>query len=285
MSNNAILLIQCPDQKGIVSAISEFVFKYKGNITEVDQYIDQESLQFFMRLKWDLNHFELKEDEISEEFRKEVATKYSITWELNIENKPLRMGLFVSKMSHCLFDILGRYESGEWNVKIPVIISNHLELEKIAKAFDIPFEYIPITKTNKKEQEAKQLQILKDHQIDFVVLARYMQILSPNFINQYPNNIINIHHSFLPAFVGAKPYHAAFERGVKIIGATSHYVTNDLDAGPIIEQNVARVRHHNTINDLIQIGRDVEKVVLAKAIQLHINHKLMVVNNKTIVFN
>lgn len=285
MSNNAILLIQCPDQKGIVSAISEFVFKYKGNITEVDQYIDQESLQFFMRLKWDLNHFELTEDQISEEFRKEVATKYSITWELNIENKPLRMGLFVSKMSHCLFDILGRYESGEWNVEIPIIISNHKDLEKIAKAFDIPFEYIPISKNNKEEQEAKQLKLLADYKVDFVVLARYMQILSPNFINQYPNNIINIHHSFLPAFVGAKPYHAAFERGVKITGATSHYVTNDLDAGPIIEQNVARVRHHNTVADLIQMGRDVEKVVLAKAIQLHINHKLMVVNNKTIVFN
>lgn len=285
MSNNAILLIQCPDQKGIVSAISEFVFKYKGNITEVDQYIDQESLQFFMRLKWDLNHFELTEDQISEEFRKEVATKYSITWELNIENKPLRMGLFVSKMSHCLFDILGRYESGEWNVEIPVIISNHKDLEKIAKAFDIPFEYIPISKKNKEEQEAKQLKLLADYKVDFVVLARYMQILSPNFINQYPNNIINIHHSFLPAFVGARPYHAAFERGVKITGATSHYVTNDLDAGPIIEQNVARVRHHNTVADLIQMGRDVEKVVLAKAIQLHINHKLMVVNNKTIVFN
>ena len=285
MNNNAIFLIECPDQKGIVSAISDFIFKHGGNITEVDQYIDRESKQFFMRLVWDMDTFNLNETEVAPTFAKEIAQKYAIKWQLYFTKKPLRMGLFVSKLSHCLFDILGRHQSGDWEVEIPVIVSNHESLQSIAQAFNIPFVYLPINKNNKKEQEAKQLQLMRDYNIDFIVLARYMQILSEEFIAQYPNKIINIHHSFLPAFVGAKPYHAAYQRGVKIIGATSHYVTNDLDAGPIIEQDVAPVKHNNTIGDLIQIGKDIEKVVLAKAIQLHIQHKLLVVNNKTIVFN
>ncbi|MEY5040553.1 MAG: formyltetrahydrofolate deformylase [Bacteroidota bacterium] len=285
MNNNAIFLIECPDQKGIVSAISDFIFRHGGNITEVDQYIDRESKQFFMRLVWDMDTFNLNETEVAPTFAKEIAQKYAIKWQLYFTKKPLRMGLFVSKLSHCLFDILGRHQSGDWEVEIPVIVSNHESLQSIAQAFNIPFVYLPINKNNKKEQEAKQLQLMRDYNIDFIVLARYMQILSEEFIAQYPNKIINIHHSFLPAFVGAKPYHAAYQRGVKIIGATSHYVTNDLDAGPIIEQDVAPVKHNNTIGDLIQIGKDIEKVVLAKAIQLHIQHKLLVVNNKTIVFN
>jgi formyltetrahydrofolate deformylase len=285
MNNNAIFLIECPDQKGIVSAISDFIFKHGGNITEVDQYIDRESKQFFMRLVWDMDAFNLKEKEVAPAFAHEIAQKYDIKWQLHFTQKPLRMGLFVSKLSHCLFDILGRHQSGDWEVEIPVIVSNHECLRSIAQAFNIPFVHLPIHKNNKKEQEAKQLQLMKDYDIDFIVLARYMQILSEDFIAQYPHKIINIHHSFLPAFVGAKPYHAAYQRGVKIIGATSHYVTNDLDAGPIIEQDVAPVKHNNTIGDLIQIGKDIEKVVLAKAIQLHIKHKLLVVNNKTIVFN
>lgn len=285
MNNNAIFLIECPDQKGIVSAISDFIFRHGGNITEVDQYIDRESKQFFMRLVWDMDTFNLNETEVAPTFAKEIAQKYAIKWQLYFTKKPLRMGLFVSKLSHCLFDILGRHQSGDWEVEIPVIVSNHESLQSIAQAFNIPFVYLPINKNNKKEQEAKQLQLMHDYNIDFIVLARYMQILSKEFIAQYPNKIINIHHSFLPAFVGAKPYHAAYQRGVKIIGATSHYVTNDLDAGPIIEQDVAPVKHNNTIGDLIQIGKDIEKVVLAKAIQLHIQHKLLVVNNKTIVFN
>jgi formyltetrahydrofolate deformylase len=285
MNNNAIFLIECPDQKGIVSAISDFIFKHGGNITEVDQYIDRESKQFFMRLVWDMDTFNLIASEVAPTFANEIAQKYDIKWQLHFTQKPLKMGLFVSKLSHCLFDILGRHQSGDWEVEIPVIVSNHESLQSIAQAFNIPFVYLPINKNNKKEQEAKQLQLMRDYNIDFIVLARYMQILSEEFIAQYPNKIINIHHSFLPAFVGAKPYHAAYQRGVKIIGATSHYVTNDLDAGPIIEQDVAPVKHNNTIGDLIQIGKDIEKVVLAKAIQLHIKHKLLVVNNKTIVFN
>jgi len=285
MNNNAIFLIECPDQKGIVSAISDFIFRHGGNITEVDQYIDRESKQFFMRLVWDMDTFNLNESEVAPTFAKEIAQKYAIKWQLYFTKKPLRMGLFVSKLSHCLFDILGRHQSGDWEVEIPVIVSNHESLQSIAQAFNIPFVYLPIHKNNKKEQEVNQLKLMRDYNIDFIVLARYMQILSEEFIAEYPNKIINIHHSFLPAFVGAKPYHAAYQRGVKIIGATSHYVTNDLDAGPIIEQDVAPVKHNNTIGDLIQIGKDIEKVVLAKAIQLHIQHKLLVVNNKTIVFN
>jgi formyltetrahydrofolate deformylase len=195
------------------------------------------------------------------------------------------MGLFVTKLSHCLFDILGRWQSGELEVEIPVVISNHENLRSIVERFDIPFEYIPITYENKEEQEQKQLEVLSNYDIDFVVLARYMQIISPNFIKQYSNKIINIHHSFLPAFVGAKPYHAAFERGVKIIGATAHYVTDSLDAGPIIDQNIAHVSHRNSVKDLVKIGQDIEKLVLAKAINLHVKRKMLVVGNKTIVFN
>jgi formyltetrahydrofolate deformylase len=195
------------------------------------------------------------------------------------------MGLFVTKLSHCLFDILGRWQSGELEVEIPVVISNHENLRSTVERFDIPFEYIPITNKNKEEQEQKQLEVLSNYDIDFVVLARYMQIISPNFIKQYSNKIINIHHSFLPAFVGAKPYHAAFERGVKIIGATAHYVTDSLDAGPIIDQNIAHVSHRNSIKDLVKIGQDIEKLVLAKAINLHVKRKMLVVGNKTIVFN
>ena len=195
------------------------------------------------------------------------------------------MGLFVTKLSHCLFDILGRWQSGEWDLDIPVVISNHEDLRDVVEKFGIQFYHLPITKENKAVQEAKQFEILDQFKVDFVVLARYMQILSPEFINRYKNKIINIHHSFLPAFVGAKPYHAAFERGVKIIGATGHYVTQDLDEGPIIEQNVARVTHRNCVNDLVKIGQDVEKIVLSKAIKLHIERRTLVVGNKTIVFN
>lgn len=195
------------------------------------------------------------------------------------------MALFVSKLSHCLFDILSRYYSGQFNVEIPLVISNHPDLEPVVKAFGIPYYHLPVTKENKFTQEKRQLELMKEHQVDFVVLARYMQILSGDFINNFPNNIINIHHSFLPAFVGAKPYHAAYKRGVKIIGATAHYVTEELDAGPIIEQDVARVRHHNTIDELVQIGQDVEKVVLSKAIKYHLARKIQVVGNRTIIFN
>jgi formyltetrahydrofolate deformylase len=281
----AILLIQCKDQKGIVAAVSDFLFYNQGNISGIDQYIDKESESFFMRVEWELDGFKIAKHDINNDFIDTIGSKFDIDHKLYFTDPAPRMALFVTKLSHCLFDILGRHQAGELKVKIPFIISNHKELEPIAKGFNIPFHYFEMNAENKAEQEAKQIALLKERKIDFVVLARYMQILSPKFIDAFPNNIINIHHSFLPAFVGAKPYHAAHARGVKIIGATSHYVTADLDAGPIIEQDVARVRHHNSVEDLIQMGQDVEKVVLSKAIKYHVQRKVMVMGNKTIIFN
>jgi formyltetrahydrofolate deformylase len=283
--SKAILLIQCQDQKGIVAAVSDFLFYNQGNISGIDQYIDKDSELFFMRVEWELEGFRIPKHEINEGFIKTIGSKFDIEHKLYFTDPAPRMALFVSKLSHCLFDILGRHQAGELKVKIPFIISNHKDLEPIAEGFNIPFHYFEMNAENKEEQEVKQLELLKERKIDFVVLARYMQILSPNFINAFPNNIINIHHSFLPAFVGAKPYHAAHARGVKIIGATSHYVTAELDAGPIIEQDVARVRHHNSVDDLVQMGQDVEKVVLSKAIKYHVQRKVMVMGNKTIIFN
>lgn len=281
----AILLIQCQDQKGIVAAISDFLYQNNGNIVEIDQYIDRDSAHFFMRVEWELNTFKIQKDDISSVFDNTLGKKFNIKYQLYFNNPLPKMALFVSKMSHCLFDILGRHQSGELQVEIPMVISNHSDLEATVKAFGIPFYHLPITKENKAEQEKVQLDLCKKHEINFIVLARYMQIISPHFIAAYPFKIINIHHSFLPAFVGAKPYHAAYQRGVKIIGATSHYVTEELDAGPIIEQDVARVRHHNSVADLVQMGQDVEKVVLSKAIKYHLQRKVMVMGNKTIIFN
>ncbi len=281
----AIILIRCKDQKGIVSSVSDFLFNNGGNISVVDQYIDKESGTFFMRVEWELDNFKIAKDNIENEFELALGNRFAIEHELYFTNPKPRMALFVSKLSHCLFDILGRHHSGELEVEIPVIISNHRDLEPVAKGFGIPFRYFEVTKTNKKEIEAQQLELLKAAKVEFVVLARYMQILSSDFVREFPCRVINIHHSFLPAFVGAKPYHAAHERGVKIIGATSHYVTTELDAGPIIEQDVARVRHHNSVTDLVQMGQDIEKVVLSKAIKYHLQRKVMVLGNKTIIFN
>lgn len=282
--NKAILIIQCPDQKGIVAHISDFLYKYQGNILEVDQHVDEEIGMFFMRAAWELESFGLHKDEIRPTFEKEVAVKFGMKFDLYFNFPKPRMALFVSKLSHCLFDILSRVYSGQFDVDIPLVISNHLDLQGVVKAFNIPFYHLPVDKSNKTEVEQQQIALLKEFNVDFIVLARYMQILSSDFINQYPNQVINIHHSFLPAFVGAKPYHAAYERGVKIIGATAHYVTEELDAGPIIEQEVARVRHHNTPSDLVQIGQDVEKVVLSKAIKYHLDRKVLAYGNKTIIF-
>ncbi|AEL24867.1 formyltetrahydrofolate deformylase [Cyclobacterium marinum] len=283
--HTAILIVQCKDNKGIVAAVSQFLYENNGNILAVDQYIDEELGDFFMRAEWELETFAIEKDSILEEFKKNVGFKYEMQYSLSFNFPKPKMALFVSKLSHCLFDILSRYYSGQFNVEIPLVISNHPDLEPVVKAFGIPYYHLPVTKENKFTQEKRQLELMKEHQVDFVVLARYMQILSGDFINNFPNNIINIHHSFLPAFVGAKPYHAAYKRGVKIIGATAHYVTEELDAGPIIEQDVARVRHHNTIDELVQIGQDVEKVVLSKAIKYHLARKIQVVGNRTIIFN
>jgi formyltetrahydrofolate deformylase len=281
----AILIVQCKDNKGIVAAVSQFLYENNGNIIAVDQYIDEDLGDFFMRAEWVLDTFGVGKDDILPHFEAKVGKRFEMKYSLSFNFPRPKMALFVSKLSHCLFDILSRYYSGQFQVDIPLVISNHPDIQPVVKAFGVPFYHLPVTKENKATQEKKQLELLKEHQIDFVVLARYMQILSGNFIKQFPNKIINIHHSFLPAFVGAKPYHAAYKRGVKIIGATAHYVTEELDAGPIIEQDVARVRHHNTVDELVQIGQDVEKVVLSKAIKYHLAKKIQVVGNRTIIFN
>jgi formyltetrahydrofolate deformylase len=282
--NKAILLIQCPDQKGIVSEVSRFLYAYNGNILEVDQHVDEEMGMFFMRAAWELDSFALNKDEIAFRFEAEIGKKFQMEFSLHFNFPKPRMAIFVSKLSHCLFDILGRHHAAQLEVDIPLVISNHAELKAIVEAFGIPFFHIPVNASNKDTAEAEQLGLLKEHRVDFIVLARYMQIVSGEFIRHFPNRIINIHHSFLPAFVGARPYHAAYERGVKIIGATAHYVTEELDAGPIIEQEVARVRHHNTIPELVQIGQDVEKVTLSKAIKYHLDRKVLTFKNKTIIF-
>lgn len=283
--NTATLLIHCPDQKGIVSTVTEFISSNKGNIVSLDQHIDVEAEVFFMRVKWDLKDFSIPKNKIGEYFDTLIAEKYKMNWNLAFSNKPLRMAVFVSKMSHCLYDIMGRYDSGELDVEIPLIISNHEHLKHVAEKFKIPFYYLPITKDNKMEQEKIQLKLLQEHSIDFVVLARYMQILSSQVVDTFEHKVINIHHSFLPAFAGAKPYHSAYKRGVKLIGATGHYVTEELDAGPIISQDVVHVDHRNTIKDLVRKGRDLEKVVLSRAIYAHIHNKTLVYNNRTIVFD
>ena len=282
---SAILLMHCPDQPGIIAVMTEFITKNGGNILYLDQYVDRTNRIFFMRLEWDLENFIIPQDKIEEFFGTLYWQKYNMNFTLYFSDQKPKMAIFVSKMSHCIYDLLARYAAGEWNVEIPIIVSNHPDMEVVAKQFGIEYAYFPITKENKAEQEAKEIALLREKGITFIVLARYMQILSPEFIDLYPNKIINIHHSFLPAFVGAKPYHAAFERGVKLIGATSHYVTSDLDAGPIIEQDISRISHKDTIDNLIGKGRDLEKIVLSRAVAKHIERKILVYKNKTIVFN
>ncbi len=283
--NTAILLIHCPDRQGILATVTEFLNKNRGNILYLDQHVDRQEKVFFMRVEWDLENFTIPPDKIGEYFDTLIATPMNMYWRLHFSGEVSRMALFVSKMPHCLFDILARYTAGEWDVEIPLIISNHELLEPVAERFGIDFYHFPINRGNKKEQEEREIELLNVHNIDFVVLARYMQILSEDFVKQFPNRIINIHHSFLPAFSGAKPYHAAHERGVKIIGATSHYVTSELDAGPIIEQDVTRCSHVDTVDNLIRKGRDLEKIVLSQAVYKHLQRKILVYKNRTVVFN
>ncbi|MBD3276146.1 MAG: formyltetrahydrofolate deformylase [Candidatus Marinimicrobia bacterium] len=282
--DSAILLIHCPDQKGLVAAVTSFIAKHQGNIIYLDQHVDPQKKIFFMRVEFDLTAFSVEPEKIKDRFITEVAEPYNMNWGLYFSDETPRMAVFVSKLPHCLFDIIARIESGEWNVELPVIISNHPDLEETARRFGIDYYHLPITKTNKSQQEAQEKEILSRYNIDFIVLARYMQILTEDFVAEYENRIINIHHSFLPAFPGAKPYHSAYERGVKIIGATSHYVTPVLDAGPIIEQDVTRVSHANDIKALVRKGRDLEKVVLSRAVYSHIRRKILVYENRTVVF-
>ena len=281
----AKLLLHCPDKPGILAEVTDFITVYKGNIIYLDQYVDHVENIFFMRIEWELKDFLVPQEKIEDYFRTLYGQKYEMDFRLYFSDVKPRMAIFVSKMSHCLFDMLARYTAGEWNVEIPLIISNHPDLQHVAERFGIPFYLFPITKETKEEQERKEMELLAKHNITFIVLARYMQVISEQMINAYPNKIINIHHSFLPAFVGAKPYHAAFQRGVKIIGATSHYVTTELDAGPIIEQDVVRITHKDSIEDLVNKGKDLEKIVLSRAVQKHIERKILAYKNKTVIFS
>ena len=283
--STAKLLLHCPDRPGILADVTNFITVNKGNIVYLDQYVDHVENIFFMRIEWELENFFIPKEKIYDYFDTLYAQKYELNFRLYYSDVKPRMAIFVSKMSHCLFDMLARYTAGEWNVEIPCIISNHTDLQHVAERFGIPFHHFPITKETKAEQEAKEMALLEEYKVNFIVLARYMQVISEQMINAFPNRIINIHHSFLPAFVGAKPYHAAFERGVKIIGATSHYVTTELDAGPIIEQDVVRITHKDSIQDLVNKGKDLEKIVLSRAVQKHIERKILAYKNKTVIFS
>ena len=283
--NSAILLIHCPDKTGLVASITEFIYKNGGNIIDLDQHVDIENKVFFMRVEWSLEGFTIQKEKIGEYFNTLIAEKFGMNWEIYFSDHTPKMAIFVSKLSHCLYDILSRTQSGEWDVEIPLIISNHPDLEDVSKTFGIDYYCFRNVKGNKAGIEGEQIKILKEKGIDFIVLARYMQILTDNFVSHFPNKIINIHHSFLPAFAGARPYHSAYERGVKIIGATSHYVTAELDAGPIIEQDIMKVSHRDSVEDLVRKGKDLEKIVLSRAVWSHLNRNILIYKNKTVVFN
>ncbi|MGH1437778.1 MAG: formyltetrahydrofolate deformylase [Lewinella sp.] len=285
MQATAVLLIHCPDQKGIVAAITDFLHNNDGNVISLEQHVDPNLGHFFMRVEWELTGFGISADKIEDYFATLVGNKFGMSWQLHFTDRKPRMAIFVSKASHCFYDILQRYSSGEWDVEIPVVISNHEALGPIAERFGIDFKVFPINKANKAEQEALEKELIKELNVDFIVLARYMQILSDDFCGSFPNRIINIHHSFLPAFKGARPYHSAYERGVKIIGATSHYVTPDLDEGPIIAQDVTHVSHRDDPRELVRKGKDIEKRVLSQAIRAQLEHKILPFGNKTIVFH
>ena len=287
MKPTAILLLHCPDQPGIISEMTRFITDNQGNIVYLDQYVDRQDGIFFMRMEWELDNLLIPRDKIKEYLDTLYAQKYSMTCSLYFNDVKPRMAIFVSKMSHCLYDLLARYKAGEFNVDIPCIVSNHEELRYVGEQFKIPFYVWSINKdhSNKAEVEQAEKELLAKEKVTFIVLARYMQIISDDMIKSYPNHIINIHHSFLPAFIGAKPYHQAWERGVKIIGATSHYVTAELDAGPIIEQDVVRITHKDTPESLVLKGRDLEKIVLSRAVKKHIERKILTYHNKTIIFS
>ena len=287
MMTTAKLLLHCPDKPGILAEVTDFITVNKGNIIYLDQYVDHVENIFFMRIEWELENFLIPRDKIYDYVETLYAQKYEMTFNLYFNDERPRMAIFVSRMSHCLYDLLARYKAGEWNVDIPCIVSNHKDLMYIAEQFNIPYYVWSINKdhSNKAEVEQAELELLKKEKITFIVLARYMQIISNEMIKTYPHHIINIHHSFLPAFIGAKPYHQAWERGVKIIGATSHYVTTELDAGPIIDQDVARITHKDTPESLVLKGKDLEKIVLSRAVSKHIERKILTYHNKTIIFS
>ncbi len=284
MSETATLLIYCPDRPGLVHDVTGFISSHRGNIIDLQQHIDEAQNAFFMRLEWSLEHFTLEKEEIEARLQP-LARRHEMQLKLAFSSQRKRVALFVTKENHCLYDLLARHEAGELPVDIPCIVSNHDTLRPAAERFGIPFHRFEITKENKAEQEQAMIALLLAEKVDTVVLAKYMQIIGPSMIAEFPNRILNIHHSFLPAFIGAKPYHQAFERGVKIIGATSHYVTTELDQGPILHQDVMRVSHEDTVPDLVRLGRDLEKNVLAKALWWHVRDQVLVFKNKTVVFD
>jgi formyltetrahydrofolate deformylase len=283
MKNSAILLISCPDRRGLVATISEFVFRHNGNIIHADEHGDPESKLFLMRVEFDPSEFDIDLADFAKHFSP-IAEKFQMEWRLAQSAYRPKMAILVSKYDHCLVDLLYRHQSGELHCDIPLIISNHPDNRPTADFYKVPYFVLEASKENRREVEVKILGLLREHRPDFIVLARYMQILSNDFVNEYPHRIINIHHSFLPAFIGAKPYHQAFTRGVELIGATSHYVTEVLDDGPIIEQDVVRVSHRDVLDDLLQKGRDLEKVVLSRAVRWHIDNRILLYGNKTVVF-
>ncbi len=281
----AILLVHSPDRPGLVRAVTDFIFKYGGNIHTLQHCVDRDDMMIFVRAKWGMDGFILSREETEETFREKVAQKFNIKFEIFFTGDVPRMAVFVSQLPHCLSDIAYRLRAREWNIEMPLVISNHPDLKDVADLHGADFYVFENVKDNKEEVEARQLELLRRYDVDFIVLARYMQILTGNFISHYPNRIINIHHSFLPAFPGARPYRSAYERGVKIVGATCHYVTEELDSGPIIEQDVIRVNYDDSVSDLIRKGQDLEKLVLSSAIWSHINREILIYKNRTIVFN
>ena len=284
MNKSATLLVSCPDQKGIVAALSNFLLTHNANILHANQHIDTENNLFLMRLEWEVADFGLCESEFLNNFES-IAKKYEMTWRLKSNQIKIKLAIMVSQYDHCLADLLHRHKNGELNCEISVVISNHKTAEKLVNFHGIPFHYIEVNKTNKKDAEERQISLLDEFDVDLIILARYMQILSPYFVTKYPEKIINIHHSFLPAFVGAKPYHRAYERGVKLIGATSHYVTEELDGGSIIEQDISRISHRDQVVDLVKKGKDLERVVLSRAVSWHIENRILLYGNKTVIFN
>ncbi len=287
MKPTAILLLSCPDKQGIITDVTKFITDNRGNIVYLDQYVDRENGVLFMRVEWELEGFIIPREKIKEYVETLFAQRYQMDLNVFFSDVKPRMAIFVSKQSHCLYDLLARYKAGELDVEIPCIVSNHEDLREVAEQFDIPYYVWSIKKdhSNKEEVEKAEMELLRKENISFIVLARYMQIISEDMIEAYPHHIINIHHSFLPAFVGAKPYNQAYERGVKIIGATSHYVTTELDAGPIIEQDVVRISHKDTPDSLKLKGRDLEKIVLSRAVAKHIERKILTYKNKTVIFS
>ncbi|MBB5019848.1 formyltetrahydrofolate deformylase [Chitinivorax tropicus] len=284
MKNTATLLISCPDQRGLVAAIANFLYTYDANIIHADQHQDIDQGLFLMRVEWDLSDFKLPIDAFPAAFQP-IADRFTMYWRLKLSQNRSRMAIFVSKYDHCLEDLLYRFKSGELQCEIPLIISNHEDTRRMVEFHGIPFHHIEMTRENKVDAEARQLALLTEHGVDLIVLARYMQVLSADFVRRFPQQIINIHHSFLPAFDGAKPYHRAHTRGVKLIGATGHYVTEVLDDGPIIEQGVIRISHRDSVDDLIQKGRDLEKAVLARSVRWHLEHRILEYGNKTVIFD